>query len=119
VVQLPLTSILPEQPDTFFVIYNGMNDFVQQILDRYDQFVSASTSNLQTFDSIRVRYLVVSICIIIVSAFAFTVMLGKTLYAKQLILSVFLDIPEKTALYLYSKCEAFLSQLSTGDDDEA
>jgi len=29
---------------------------------------------------------------------------------------VFLDIPEKTAKFLYSKCENFLAQLGSGDE---
>jgi hypothetical protein len=45
----------------------------------------------------------------IVFAFVLLILLGKTIFAKQLILSVFLDIPEKTAKYLYSKCENFLA----------
>ena len=47
-----------------------------------------------------------------------TLLLGKTMFAKLLILSVFLEIPEKTAKYLYSKCENFLAQLGSGEEDE-
>jgi hypothetical protein len=38
-----------------------------------------------------------------------TVLLGKTIFAKQIILSVFLDISEKTAKYLYTSCENFIA----------
>jgi len=31
---------------------------------------------------------------------------------------VFLDIPEKTAKYLYLKCENFLQQLGSGEEDD-
>lgn len=54
----------------------------------------------------------------ILIACALAVLLGKTLVAKQQILSVFLEIPEKTAKYLYQKCENFLSELGSGEEDE-
>jgi hypothetical protein len=43
------------------------------------------------------------------------ILLGRTIYAKQIILTVFLDIPEITAKYLYSKCENFLGQIGAGE----
>ena len=43
-----------------------------------------------------------------------TVFFQKAYKIKEQILTVFLDIPQKTAKFLYSKCENFLVNISSG-----
>lgn len=35
-----------------------------------------------------------------------------------MVLSMFLDIPDKTVKYLYNKCENFISNLQVGEEEE-
>ena len=37
---------------------------------------------------------------------------------REEVLGLFLDIPEKTVKFLYSKCENFISNLQIGEEDE-
>ena len=62
--------------------------------------------------------LIISCCIIFVFVIVITEFLGRTIQAKQQILIVFLDIPEQTSKFLYQKCENFLAQLGSGDEDD-
>jgi hypothetical protein len=39
-------------------------------------------------------------------------------YTQEQVLSLFLDIPEKTVKYLYNKSENFISNLQVGEEEE-
>lgn len=61
---------------------------------------------------------VVSGCIMVFASIVLTIILNKTVNTRQEILKIFLDIPEKTAKVFFSKCENFLQQIGSNDDDE-
>lgn len=52
--------------------------------------------------------LVVSACLTLLASIVLALILTSTLDKRQEILSIFLDIPERTAKLFYSKCENFL-----------
>ncbi|EAS00830.2 PAS domain S-box protein (macronuclear) [Tetrahymena thermophila SB210] len=118
IVQLDISQILQTQSDVFFVIFNGLNDYINQLTLSYYDIAQKQSSEISNIQNKSLIYLIVSISAMVVFSIILTIFLGRTIFAKQLILSVFLEIPEKTAKYLYSKCENFLAQLGSGEEEE-
>jgi hypothetical protein len=88
------------------------------MLKVYNEKVSEATGNMDALKSQSLTILIVSACVMFFSSILLTVFLNKTLNTRQEILKIFLDIPEKTAKHFYSKCENFLQQIGSNDDDE-
>lgn len=100
------------------MLYNSLNDYIKTILERYNYANQQTKINLENIESDSLTFLILSICIMIFFSIILTIFMGRTLFAKQLILTIFLEIPERTAKYLYTKCESFLTSLTSGDDDD-
>jgi len=74
-------------------------------LDENQVFLASNYETLKTYS---LNIFASSITIMILFSFLVTLFLGKTISAKEEILTQFLEINEKTSKYLYSKCENFL-----------
>ena len=118
ILKLDNSEIDPAQSDTFFVEYNTLNYYSQVLINQFAQVADLAVSNFQDLDDSSKNFLIISICAMLFFSVVLTFLLGRTIFAKQVILSIFLDIPEKTAKYLYSKCENFLAQLGSGEEDD-
>ncbi|EGR27581.1 PAS domain S-box family protein [Ichthyophthirius multifiliis] len=118
IAQISFNDIRIDQTDSYFVQFNGLNDYIFKLFDNYNTMNDNIVSNIDNIGNNSLTFLIISIVIMIFFSFILLILLGKTIFAKQLILSVFLDIPEKTAKYLYQKCENFLAQLGSNDEDD-
>ncbi|EGR29625.1 PAS domain S-box family protein [Ichthyophthirius multifiliis] len=118
IIKLQLSEIKESQSDVFFILFNGLNDYFLQLKNQYFQIVSNSQKNFEEIISQSQTFLFISISVMLIFSLIVTVLLGKTMFAKLLILSVFLEIPENTAKYLYLKCDNFLAQLGSEEEDQ-
>lgn len=115
---LPLGSITAENIDYFFVYYNALNDYGMVLLEVYMELIEQSQRNMGLLKSQTIIILIVSATIMFFASILLTLFLNKTLNTRQEILKIFLDIPEKTAKLFYQKCETFLQQIGSNEDDE-
>lgn len=113
-----LSDININQSDVFFVTYNLFNDY-------YSNLKLSSNYYVQSLDDRTTLKKVVFMIFLIISAvsifFALIILIPVLINvnkAKENVLSLFLDIPEKTVKILFTKCETFVSNLQVGDDDD-
>lgn len=74
--------------------------------------------NIESLSIVSTNILIISISSMVFFALILTILLARTIVTKQIILSAFLDIPEKTAKTLYNKCENFLLESTFAEEDE-
>lgn len=111
---MPLSDITFNRSEVYFVIYNSMNDYFMTLNDIYRSLVQ-NVQDVNDFISyLALIFLVCSISLIFFLSLFNTVFFQKAYKIKEQILTVFLDIPQKTAKFLYSKCENFLVNISSG-----
>lgn len=111
---MPLANITFDRSEVYFVIYNSMNDYniIQNNLYKNEiQYIQDVNDNIS---SIAIIFLTTSISLIFALSMMNTIFFQKAYKIKEQILTVFLDIPQKTAKFLYSKCENFLVNISSG-----
>lgn len=104
--------------EIYFLIYNTMNDYFMISIDIYKSLLTEYENINFEIDLIGIIFLLVSIIIICTLSILNTFFFQKAYRIKEQILSVFLDIPQKTAKSLYSKYESFLINISAGDGDD-
>lgn len=107
-----------ERSEIYFLIYNTMNDYFMVSIDIYKDLVTEYGNINFEIDLIGIIFLLISIIIICTLSILNTFFFQKAYRIKEQILSVFLDIPQKTAKTLYSKYENFLINISAGDGDD-
>jgi hypothetical protein len=95
--------------DTYFVLFNAQNQYLKSLIKRYNQLNIDISNNYQFLEVVNQNIMIISFGIMTVFTLILTALLGRTIFAKQIILSQFLEISETTAKYLYSKCENFLA----------
>ncbi|CAD8150032.1 unnamed protein product [Paramecium pentaurelia] len=117
-IQQAYSQLNENQIDYYYVIYNSLNDFIRALLEMYMNTIDLSYDQTNKLYSDILVILILSACLTFISSIILTCILTSTLDKRQEILSIFLDIPEKTAKLFYSKCENFLSQISSNEDDE-
>ena len=111
---LPLTEMYLNRSEVYFVIYNSMNDYFMTLNDLFNNMIQNVLDVNDAISNIAMIFLVVSISLIFSLSLMNTVFFQKAYKIKEQILTVFLDIPQKTAKLLYSKCENFLVNISSG-----
>ncbi|CAD8048146.1 unnamed protein product [Paramecium sonneborni] len=108
----------PNDEDFIFLVYNLFNDFAIHLQNSTQQYsldlAQKTADNRQELISI----LGTSSGILGVSLLLLIFFLIQMASGLQEILVLFLDIPDKTIKFLYSKCENFLSNIQIGEDDE-
>ena len=115
---MPLEEITYARSEVYFVLYNSMNDYFLTLKNNFSSLMSDIASMNEQIFNVAVIFLATSISIICSLSFMNTFFFQKAYKIKEQILSVFLDIPQKTAKFLYSKCENFLVNISSGDGDD-
>lgn len=118
VLNLQLNEFNFNQPDIFFIQYNGQNNFFINKMSYYLQMNNDMVADLDQIQKKTLTYIVIAVCIMIFLSIFFIVFLYKTRLTKQLILSIFLEITEKAINRFQRKCENFLTQLVQGEDEE-
>jgi len=114
ITNMPLNEISLNSSEVYFVIYNSMNDYFMILNDLFNNLVQNFQDLNDAISNIALIFLVLSISLIFSLSFLNTIFFQKAYKIKEQILTVFLDIPQKTAKFLYSKCENFLVNISSG-----
>ena len=115
---MPLEEITYARSKVNFVLYNSMNDYFLILKNNFSTLMTDMASMNEQIFTIAVIFLATSISIICSLSLMNTFFFQKAYKIKVQILSVFLEIPQKTAKFLYSKCENFLVNISSGDGDD-
>jgi len=114
---LELSGLTFNESDVFFVTYNLFNDYhinLKLASDYYVQALNDRTSSKVYF----MIFLIISAVSICLSLLILIPVLLNVNKAKENVLCLFLDIPEKAVKILFTKCEAFVSNLQVGEDDD-
>ena len=112
---MPLNDISLNRSEVYFVIYNSMNEYFIILNQIFVNLVQNVQNVNDLISNIALIFLVCSISLIFSLSLLNTVFFQKAYKIKEQILTVFLDLPQKTAKFLYSKCENFLVNISSGD----
>ncbi len=111
---MPLKDISFSRTEVYFVVYNSMNDYFITLNNLFENLVQNIQDVNDLISTIALIFLVCSISLIFALSLLNTVFFQKAYKIKEQILTVFLDLPQKTAKFLYSKCENFLVNISSG-----
>ncbi|CAD8209105.1 unnamed protein product [Paramecium pentaurelia] len=113
-----LSKIIYEDDDVEFIIYNLLNDLVFQMRNSSNLYANGLTiktsEKKETFQII----LGISAGALGLGLLMLTIITLSVNKIQEEILSMFLDIPDKTVKYLYNKSENFISNLQLGEDDD-
>lgn len=113
-----LTELTNDQSDVFFVTSNLFNEYYRSLISASNFYVEGlndrTTNKKTTFN----MFLIISAVSIFFSVLILIPVLINVNKAKEAVLSLFLDIPEKTVRILFTKCETFISNLQVGEDDD-
>ena len=113
-----LTSITESNTDLYFVTYNNFNDFYIGLRRSSELYVIELIDRTITKEEIFMVLLIISAVALIVALIVLFPVLRQVNKTREEVLSLFLDIPEKTVKGLYTKCENFISNLQVGEDDD-
>ncbi|CAD8126295.1 unnamed protein product [Paramecium sonneborni] len=113
-----LSKIVYEDNDVQFIIYNLLNDLVLQLRNSSNLYAKGLSKKImqekekfQIILSISAGTLGLGLLVLII----ITLQINKI---QEEILTLFLEIPDKTVKYLYDKSENLISNLQIGEDDD-
>ena len=113
-----LIDININQSDVFFVTHNLFNDYYSNLKLASNYYVQALDDRTTLKKVVFMIFLIISAVSIFFALIILIPVLINVNKAKENVLSLFLDIPEKTVKILFTKCETFVSNLQVGDDDD-
>ena len=114
----PLDEIRPDDPDYYFITFNLLNDYYTALTNSSDMYATQLEYKAQDRKGALLVLLVVSGCSLLVIMAVLFYVLFSVIKAREEVLTLFLDISEKTIKGLYSKCENFVSNIQIGEEDE-
>lgn len=107
----PLSDLTANQSDIFFIENNLFNEYyfgLRQSSDYYVmELVDRTTQKKNTF----MIFLIISAISLLLALLILIPMLHNVRKTKENVLCLFLDIPERSVKYLYSKSENFVSNM--------
>lgn len=118
IYNVPLANITRDNSDVFVVEYNLLNDFYTAMRTDVEYYILELIDRVSLRKTAILIILIVSAMIILISLVLFFPLLIGVHKASEEVLSLFLDIPEKTVKNLYTRCENFISTLQLGEDEE-
>ena len=113
-----LSDININQSDVFFVTHNLFNDYYSNLKLASNYYVQALDDRTTLKKVVFMIFLIISAVSIFFALIILIPVLINVNKAKENVLSLFLDIPEKTVKILFTKCETFVSNLQVGEDDD-
>jgi len=112
-------GITMTDPDYFALSYNLLNDFYLGLRNSSNYYsIEMSQKVDEQLDSFLIL-LVASILILLIALVALFIIFYQINKSRESVLSLFLDIPEKTVKSLFAKCETFITNLQIGEEEEA
>ncbi|CAD8075781.1 unnamed protein product [Paramecium primaurelia] len=113
-----LNQIIYEDNDVQFIIFNLLNDLVFQLRNSSDLYAIGLTNKTTEKKETLLIILGISAGALGLGLMLLTIITLSVNKTQEEILSMFLDIPDKTVKYLYNKSENFISNLQIGEEDE-
>lgn len=116
--QLPLKNITVDNSDVFFITFNLLNSCYSAAKSSMSLFISDLVIMIN--DSLDLLGISI-ICSVLILFFSLAVLIFLFIKVSQYenqVLLIFLDIPIPKAKLLFLKCEAFLTQLQQGNEDD-
>ena len=113
-----LSMITNENADLYFVNYNNFNEFYVGLRTSSELYVKELVERSDSKQNIFMILLLVSAVALILAIVILFPVLFKVNRTREEVLSLFLDIPEKTVKALYTKCENFISNLQVGEEED-
>jgi len=118
IASLSLTSITPNNSDYYYVNYNLLNDYYAALRQDTEYYALELSDKVDERGGSFLVLLVVSIVTLVLALLILFPILFQVNKTREEVLSLFLDIPEKTVKGLYNKCETFISNLQVGEDED-
>jgi len=115
---LALANISPDNADYKYVTTNMLNGYYAALRQDSEFYAIELSDKVDERGGSFLILLIVSIvtlCLALLILFPILFQVNKT---REEVLSLFLDIPEKTVKGLYNKCETFISNLQVGEDED-
>ncbi|CAD8203560.1 unnamed protein product [Paramecium pentaurelia] len=113
-----LKNIVFEDDDVGFIIYNLLNDLVFQLRNSSNLYAVGLTNKTTEKKETFLIILGISAGALGFGLMLLTIITLSVNKTQEEILSMFLDIPDKTVKYLYNKSENFISNLQIGEEEE-
>eukprot|EP01017_Pseudomicrothorax_dubius_P025798 TRINITY_DN2823_c0_g1_i4.p1 TRINITY_DN2823_c0_g1~~TRINITY_DN2823_c0_g1_i4.p1 ORF type:complete len:594 (-),score=139.09 TRINITY_DN2823_c0_g1_i4:141-1922(-) len=113
-----LSNITWTNSDVHFVEYNLFNDFYTALRKSSDYYVLELVNRSTQKKNVFLILLIVSAVALVLTVIVLFPVLHSVNKTKEEVLSLFLDIPEKTVKGLYTRCENFISTLQVGEDED-
>ena len=118
IVSLDLADITVDNNDYFYVTYNLMNDYYLGLKASSEYYAVELFEKVNEKGGDFLILLLSSIASLILALLILFPILFQVNRTREKVISLFLDIPEKTVRGLYNKCETFISNLQVGEDEE-
>jgi len=113
-----VAEIGPDNSDYYFVTYNLLNDYYIALRNSSNFYVTELKDDTDNKATTFLILLIVSIVVLLFSVALLIPVLRSVNKTREEVLSLFLNIPDKTVRSLYTKCENFISNLQVGEDDD-
>lgn len=113
-----LANIKMDDSNTFFILFNLLNGCYRSLKNSLKLFIGDLVAMIDASQKVLVTSIVVSVLMIFLSFVVMIYFYIRIGQHENLILSIFLEIPIPKAKLLFMKCEAFLSQLQQGNEDD-
>ena len=113
-----LTNINMENPNVFFIVFNLLNGCYKSAKNSLTLFIGDLVFMINNSQNILVYTIVLSVLLLFIGTIVLIYFYIKISQHENHILSIFLEIPIHKAKLLFLKCEAFLTQLQQGNEDD-
>jgi len=102
----------------YYITYNLLNDYYVNCRLSSEYYAEELVSKVNSKNSSFLLLLLGSAITLVVALIILSPILYQVNKGNEEVLSLFLDIPEKTVKGLYNKCETFISNLQVGEEDD-
>jgi len=113
------TNVTMADPDYYTLSYNLLNDFYMGLRNSSQYYSIEMNQKVDDQLNSFLILLVASIFILLIALVAIFIIFYQINKSRESVLSLFLDIPEKTVKSLFAKCETFITNLQIGEEEEA
>jgi len=118
VLSKDLAHIYDEDDDYYYVMNNMLNELYMGLEDSSNYYSIELNDKVSSKNTSFLLLLLGSIFALLLTILIAFPIFYQVNRSRLEILSLFLDIPEKTVKGLYNKCETFISNLQVGEEDE-
>jgi len=112
------STVSADDASYYYITYNLLNDYFVSCQLSSEYYAQELVDKVNSKNSSFLLLLLGSAITLIVAVIILSPILYQVNKGNEEVLSLFLDIPEKTVKGLYNKCETFISNLQVGEEDD-